>query len=206
VPADALVCDISVEPEVRATVARIAQILEGRVDVLVNNAGWNGRAQLVRDMSLEAWNRTLSINLTGTMLVTREVIPLMVARGAGRIVNIASNVARRGLPLRADYVCSKWALLGLTETLALELVSHGIRVNAVCPGPVEGERIEKILEMHAEIEGVDVGTMRRSWEAVPMGRFVTAEEVAAVALFLASDMSSAMTGQAISVTGGFLMT
>ncbi len=115
------------------------------IDVLLNNAGTNGRVHLVREMDLTDWEQTLSINLTGTMLVTREAIPYLVASGSGRVVNVASNVARRGLPRRADYVASKWALLGLTQTLALELVDDGIRVNAICPGPVEGDRIEQIL-------------------------------------------------------------
>jgi NAD(P)-dependent dehydrogenase (short-subunit alcohol dehydrogenase family) len=204
--ADAVRCDISIEEQVRDAVRRAGELFGGRVDVLVNNAGWNGRVQLVRDMPLDAWNTTIGINLTGTMLITREVIPMMAAHGSGAIINIASNVARRGLPLRADYVCSKWALLGLTQTLALELVDDGIRVNAVCPGPIEGDRIEQIMQMHAEAQGVDIESVRRAWEAVPMGRFVRAEEVAAVALFLASEASSAMTGQAINVTGGFIMT
>jgi NAD(P)-dependent dehydrogenase (short-subunit alcohol dehydrogenase family) len=204
--ADAFRCDISQETQVVETMKEVGALLGGHVDVLVNNAGTNGRVHLVRDMDLSDWSETLGINLTGTMLVTRESIPYLVKSGSGRIVNIASNVARRGLPLRGDYVASKWALLGLTQTLALELVDDGIRVNAICPGPVEGDRIEQILRMHAEAEGVDVPTMRAAWEDVPMGRFVTADEVAAVALFLASDASSAMTGQALNVTGGFLMT
>lgn len=203
---DALRCDISQEAQVVDTMARAASLLGGRIDVLLNNAGTNGRVHLVREMDLTEWEQTLSINLTGTMLVTREAIPYLVASGSGRIVNVASNVARRGLPRRADYVASKWALLGLTQTLALELVDDGIRVNAICPGPVEGDRIEQILQMHAEAEGVEVESMRAAWENVPMGQFVTADEVAQVALFLASDASSAMTGQALNVTGGFLMT
>jgi NAD(P)-dependent dehydrogenase (short-subunit alcohol dehydrogenase family) len=204
--ADGLTCDISDERQVVPAIRAVAHMLDGRIDVLVNNAGFNGHAQLVRDMPLQAWNRTLGINLTGTMLVTREVIPHMIERRAGRIVNIASNVARRGLPYRADYVCSKWALLGLTQTLALELADHGIRVNAVCPGPIEGERIEQLVRMHAEAEGVDFGEMHQAWEQVPMRRFMRPSEVASVVLFLASDASSAMTGQALNVTGGFIMT
>ena len=148
--ADGVVSDIANEDQVRSAVGRVTEMLEGRIDILINNAGFNGKAQLVKDMKLDDWNYTIGVNLTGTMLVTREVIPHMIARGSGRIVNIASNVARRGLPWRADYVCSKWALLGLTQTLALELADHGIRVNAVCPGPIQGERIEQLVRMHAD--------------------------------------------------------
>ena len=204
--ADGLTCDIAQEAEVKQAIGDAAKILDGKIDILINNAGFNGKAHLVQDMNLDDWNYTLSINLTGTMLVTREVSAHMIAKKSGRIVNVASNVSRRGLPFRADYVASKWALLGLTQTLALELVGHGIRVNAVCPGPIEGERIEQLVRMHSEAEGVDFDAMHKAWEDVPMKRFMRPEEVANVVKFLCSDESSAMTGQALNITGGFIMT
>ncbi|MDR5794934.1 SDR family NAD(P)-dependent oxidoreductase [Caballeronia sp. LZ008] len=200
-------CDVRDEHAVEEGVSAAARFFDGRVDVLVNNAGFNGHYNLVKDMPLAQWRETLDINLTGTMLVTRAVLPLMIAAKRGTIVTTASNVARRGLPLRADYVCSKWALLGLTQTLALENAEHGIRVNAVCPGPVEGDRIEDVMAHHAQKEGKSIAQVRREWEsAAPMNRFVTPQEVANTMLFLASPDSSAMTGQALNVTGGFLMT
>jgi NAD(P)-dependent dehydrogenase (short-subunit alcohol dehydrogenase family) len=205
--AEYLACDVSDEDSVKAFAAQARERCGGRIDILVNNAGINGAAQLVRDMPLAAWEKTLSVNLTGMMLVTREIVPTMVAGGGGRIVNVASNVARRGLPFRADYVASKWGVLGLTQTLALELVEHGIRVNAVCPGPVEGDRIEQVMGMHASAEGRTAADVRRAWaEEAPMRRLIDADEVAAVVRFLVSDESSAMTGQALNVTGGFVMT
>jgi 2-hydroxycyclohexanecarboxyl-CoA dehydrogenase len=157
-------------------------------------------------MPLAHWRETIEINLTGTMLVTRTVLPFMLDRKAGAIVTTASNVARRGLPYRADYVCSKWAILGFTQTLALEVASQNIRVNAVCPGPIEGDRIEDVMGRHAEVEGKSIAEVRREWEASPMNRFVEPQEVASVMLFLCSSEASAMTGQAINVTGGFIMT
>ena len=156
--------------------------------MLVNNAGFNGHYSLIKDMPLAHWRETIEINLTGTMLVTRTVLPFMLDRKAGAIVTTASNVARRGLPYRADYVCSKWAILGFTQTLALEVASHNIRVNAVCPGPIEGDRIEDVMAHHAEIEGKSVAEVRREWEATPMNRFVEPQEVAAAMLFLCSSM------------------
>jgi NAD(P)-dependent dehydrogenase (short-subunit alcohol dehydrogenase family) len=202
-----LPCDVSDEEAVVAFGEQARDWARGRVDILVNNAGINGNTQLVLDMPLASWETTLRVNLTGTMLVTREIAPIMVEGGGGRIVNVASNVARRGLPFRADYVASKWAVLGLTQTLALELVQHGIRVNAVCPGPVEGDRIEQVMQAHATAEGRTQAEVKRAWaEEAPMKRLIEPEEVAAVVRFLVSDESSAMTGQALNVTGGFIMT
>jgi NAD(P)-dependent dehydrogenase (short-subunit alcohol dehydrogenase family) len=203
--ADQVTCDVASEASVAAAVGSAVELLSGRVDVLVNNAGVNGQYHQVESMPLDGWDQTLRINLTGTMLVTRALIPMLTQRG-GAIVNVSSNVAKRGLPFRADYVASKWAILGLTQTLALELADKGVRVNAVCPGPVEGSRIEQVLQSHAEAEGLSVEVMRRNWEAeAPLKRFVLPEEVAAVVTFLAGPDSSAMTGQAINVTGGLVM-
>jgi NAD(P)-dependent dehydrogenase (short-subunit alcohol dehydrogenase family) len=199
--------DIRDEGQVNAAIKGAAEFFGDRIDVLINNAGFNGHYNLVQDMSVEHFKDTLEINLVGTMLVTKAVIPYMIARKGGSIGTTASNVARRGLPYRADYVCAKWAILGLNQTLALELAPHNIRVNAVCPGPIEGDRIEDVLQRQATIEGKSTAQMRTEWEnAAPMKRFVTPEEVTATLMFITSDAASAMTGQALNVTGGFLMT
>jgi NAD(P)-dependent dehydrogenase (short-subunit alcohol dehydrogenase family) len=200
-------CDVRDETAVAAALQSAAEFFDKRVDALINNAGFNGHYSLVKDMPLAHWQHTLDVNLTGTMLVTRAVLPLMIAARSGSIVTTASNVARRGLPYRADYVCSKWALLGLTQTLALENAPYNIRVNAVCPGPIEGARIEDVMAHHADVEGKSIAEVRKAWEdAAPMKRFVRPEEVAGAMLFLCSDEASAMTGQALNITGGFLMT
>lgn len=202
---DFLLCDISEEEQIKEMAIAVGEKFGGKVDILMNNAGFNGKVSLVKDMKLSDWEYTLRVNITGTMLVCRELIPFIINSGGGKIVNMSSNVGKRGLPLRSDYVCSKWALLGFTQTLALELVDDNIRVNAVCPGPIEGDRIKQIVEMHAEVEGVSVEEMHKAWEQVPLKRFVTAREVTDVVLFLSSEESSAMTGQALNITGGFLM-
>ena len=199
--------DIRYAEQVKTAVTAAATFLGGRIDVLINNAGFNGHYNLIQNMKLEHWVETLQINLTGTMLVTQAVIPYMIAQKSGAIGTTASNVARRGLPYRGDYVCAKWALLGLTQTLALELAPHKIRVNAVCPGPIEGDRIEDVMMRQAAIEGKTIPQIRTEWEnAAPMKRFVTPEEVSSALMFVCSDAASAMTGQALNVTGGFLMT
>lgn len=203
--AEFIPCDLRNEDDVIRMGKAVGERFNGKIDVLVNNAGFNGKTSLVKDMKLADWKYTMDINLTGTMLVTREIIPYMIRNKQGKIVNIASNVAKRGLPLRSDYVSSKWALLGLTQTLALELVDSNIRVNAVCPGPVEVESISQLLERHANSEGKSLEQIRKEWEGVPMKRFIKPEEVADVVKFLSSESSSAMTGQSINVTGGFIM-
>lgn len=198
--------DITDERAVRRAVDEAADRMDGGLDVLVNNAGFNGFYSLIGDFPTEHFRRTYEINLVGTLNVTKAVLPLLKRDAGSAVVNVASNVAKRGLPYRADYVCSKWALLGFTQTLALELAPIGIRVNAVCPGPVEGNRIDEIVESQARIEGRPPAEVRRAWaEAAPMRRFIEPGEAAAVILFLASEGSSAMTGQALNVTGGFLM-
>ena len=196
--------DVRDEAAVGSAVAEAAEQLGGGLSVLINNAGFNGHYALARDMPLASFRETIEINLTGTLSVTQRALPHM---GRGTAIGmVASNVAKRGLPYRADYVSSKWALLGLTQTLALELAGEGIRVNAVCPGPIEGDRINQIMVSHAEIEGKSVAEMRAEWAAAaPMNRFVEPDEVASTLLFLCSDEASAMTGQALNVTGGFLM-
>ena len=199
-------CDLTNEDEVVAMAREAVKDFEGKIDILINNGGMNGYYQYVKDARLSDWQHTMQVNLFGTILVTREIIPAMTTYAGGRIVNIASNAAKRGLAVRGDDVCSKWALLGLTQTLALELAPHNVRVNAVCPGPIEGDRIEQVMERHAEMEGRSKADVRREWEmSAPMKRFVRPEEVASAVVFLCSVESSAMTGQALNVTGGFLM-
>lgn len=176
------------------------------LDVLVNNASIGGPVLPARKMDLEGWEKTLAVNLTGAMLCCKAALKVMLPRNRGNIVNVASNVGKRGLPLRSPYVVSKWGMLGLTQTLALELAQEGIRVNAVCPGPIEGERVEGYIRRQAEGLGISMEDVREEWlSAIPMGRMVSPEEVAEVVLFLASDRTSAMTGQAINVTAGMMM-
>jgi len=200
------ICDISVEQDVVNMANKAADYFGGRIDILINNAGFNGKANLIKDMKLSNWQYTLNVNLTGTMMVTREIIPYMIKQKAGVIMNMSSNTGKRGLPYRGDYVCSKWALLGLTQTLALELAPYGIRVNAICPGPIEGERIEQLVEMHAQAEHYSFEEMHEMWKDVPMKRFAKPEEIADVVKFLCSGESSVLTGQALNASCGLIMT
>ena len=198
--------DIGEEADVRDMMQRLDRAWGG-LDILVNNASVIGQVGPVSQTDLRQWNDCLRINLTGTMLCCREAIPRMIQRGGGNIVNVSSNVGRRGYPNRAPYVCSKWAMHGLTQTLALELAEHHIRVNAICPGPVMTDRLDGSMKQMAASYGVTTEDIQQQWVAQsPMKRFATEEECAKVTLFLACDDSSAMTGQALNVTAGMMMT
>jgi NAD(P)-dependent dehydrogenase (short-subunit alcohol dehydrogenase family) len=202
-----IICNLLNENEIISMVRNAATLFNGIIDILINNAGVGGKAQLVENMILTDWNQTLGVDLTGAMLVAKEVIPYMKSKHSGCIVFTSSNVGRRGLPYRADYVCSKWAIIGLTQTLALEVVDFNIRVNAVCPGPVTGELINEVVDFHAKSENRLAEEIHMEWaNSAPMKRYITPEEVVKVMKFLCSDDSSAMTGQALNVTGGFIMT
>jgi NAD(P)-dependent dehydrogenase (short-subunit alcohol dehydrogenase family) len=178
----------------------------GRIDILVNNAGLFGVTKSTVDMTLPEWNEVIDSNLTGTWLATRAVLPIMIKQKAGNIINISSTVGRRGYTLRGHYAAAKWAVIGLTQTWAVEWGKAGIRVNCVCPGAVEGERIERAIKARMETLGITYERAKQGLTAgSPMGRMVTEEEVARAVLFLASDASIGLTGQSINVDVGAVM-
>lgn len=178
----------------------------GRIDILVNNAGLFGVTKQTTDMTLAEWNEVIESNLTGTWLMTRAVLPTMVKQQSGNIINIGSTAGRRGYTLRAHYSAAKWAIIGLTQTWAVEWGKAGIRVNCVCPGAVQGERIERAIKARMETLGITYERAKQGLTAgSPMGRMVTEEEVARVVLFAASDRSAGMTGQSLNVDVGAVM-
>jgi NAD(P)-dependent dehydrogenase (short-subunit alcohol dehydrogenase family) len=178
----------------------------GRIDILVNNAGLFGVTKATTDMSLAEWNEVVESNLTGTWLMTRAVLPVMVKQQSGNIINIGSTAGRRGYTLRAHYSAAKWAIIGLTQTWAVEWGKAGIRVNCVCPGAVQGERIERAIKARMETLGTTYERAKQGLTAgSPMGRMVSEEEVARAVLFVASDLSAGMTGQSINVDVGAVM-
>ena len=150
----AVVTDQAVPEQVRRMVDRTLERF-GRVDVLVNNAGTGGPALSVADMDLEAWNQTLAINLTGAMLCTKYILKDdMIPRKSGNIINISSVSGRMGHANRSPYSASKWGLISLTQSLALEVGKYGIRVNCISPGPVVGERIEWAMRQVSRNQGI----------------------------------------------------
>jgi len=174
----------------------------GRLDVLVNNAGIPGPVVNLEEISTEDWDRTIAVDINGQFYVTRLAVPIMKQAGSGSIINISSSAGLFGCPKRAPYVASKWAIIGVTKTLAMELGPWGIRVNAICPGSVEGSRIEGVIERDACNRDCSPEEIRRIYQCqISLRRFVTADEVANMAVFLASDMGGSISGQAIGVDG-----
>ncbi len=178
----------------------------GRVDILVNNAGVAGPTARLTEISLKQWQEVIDINLTGCWLAARAVLPAMARQGGGHIVNVSSLAGREAYQMRSPYAASKWAMIGLTQTLAVEWGRNGIRVNAICPGPVAGPRIEEVIKARAKAMGLDEEQVRRSIVGrSALNRMVTEEECARVALFLVGADSAAVTGQTINVDGGIAM-
>ncbi|MEA4884005.1 MAG: SDR family NAD(P)-dependent oxidoreductase [Clostridia bacterium] len=197
-----LTCDVADEQSVTAMVQAALSSL-GKVDILVNNVGLRGPIANVVDMDLRGWNETIAANLTGTMICSRAVLRNMIPRRTGSIISISSDLGRQGCPTRSPYVCTKWAQIALTQTLAREVAEYKIRVNCVCPGTVEGERIDNLVEVESKRLGISPDAYRKGLEAAAaMNRLVTAEEVAAAVIFLASDEASAITGQSLNVCAG----
>lgn len=198
-----VVVDVSQEDRVR-TLADLALDTLGRIDILVNNAAIIGPTAPVAQVPRADWDEVLAVNLTGALLCCQGVLPGMIARRSGKIVNIASVAGKIAYPLRSPYAVSKWGLIGLTLTLAKEVGEHNIQVNAVCPGPVAGERMRQVIEQRAAELGQPPEQVERDYlERLALKRMVRAEDVAALVAFLASPEADNITGQALDVSAGF---
>jgi sorbitol-6-phosphate 2-dehydrogenase len=195
--------DVTSEEDVAALFRRTEAEL-GPVGLLVANAGILKSGETA-DFPLDAWRRVLDINLTGYFLCAREAARVMVPRRRGVILQINSKSGKKGSFRNAAYAASKFGGIGLTQSLALELAPHGIRVNSVCPGNLLDSPLwqDSLYEQYAKRWNLSVEEVRRKYEEqVPLGRGCTYDDVAGVVLFLASDAAAYMTGQAINVTGG----
>ena len=174
----------------------------GGLDVLVNNAGIAGPTAPVEDVSPDEWDRTMAININGQFYCARRAIPLIKAAGGGCILNMSSSAGILGYPMRSPYAASKWAVIGLTKTMAMELGEFGIRVNAICPNAVEGPRMDAVIAAEAQAKGIsEKEVYARLVMGTSMRTFVSTDDVVNMMLFLCSEAGSKISGQALSIDG-----
>ncbi len=178
----------------------------GKVDVLVNNSGIGGPSGPMWELDLDEWRRTFAVNVDGVFLVSRAMMPQMIERCAGSVINIGSITGKRPLWGRTPYAATKAALIGLTRTLAEEAGPHGVRVNLISPGFVAGPRLDWVIRAQAEGRGITEAEARAEMEAeAALLRLTQPEDVARAALFLASDDSTGITGADLNVNSGAVM-
>jgi NAD(P)-dependent dehydrogenase (short-subunit alcohol dehydrogenase family) len=174
----------------------------GGLDVLVNNAGIAGPTGKVEDIKVEDWDRCIAIDLSGMFYCTRKAMPMIKAAGGGSIVNLSSAAGRHGFPQRSPYCAAKWGVVGFTKALAVEAGPDKVRVNAILPGIVEGERIERVIAAKAKATGVSHEDFRKTFlETTSLHSTVTAQDIANMALFVSTEPGSRITGQALAVDG-----
>ena len=174
----------------------------GGLDVLINNAGVAGPTLAVEEIAPEDWTRTMAVNITGQFLCARREVPLLKKRGGGSIINLSSVAGRFGYPLRTPYAASKWAVVGFTKSLAIELGPHKIRVNAIQPGLVSNQRAQGVIRDKAHALNVSDEEMEQVYlNKISLREFVTEADIAQMMLFLASEAGRNISGQAISICG-----
>lgn len=199
----AMPCDVSDQAQVRTLFSEASKVT-GRIDVLLNNAGGPGPIAPVSEVDMAEWIACMNINLVGAMYCLQEAARVMSAQESGSIINMSSLMGIQGYPGRSAYVASKFALIGITETMARELGPKGVRVNALMPGAVSGDNMDRILARRAAAEVRDAEEIEREnyTDVAALKRWVAPEEVARAALFYASDLSSAITGDKMKVDCG----
>ena len=198
-----IVCDVSKFEDVQALFVK-AQSISGNVDILVNNAGIPGPVSPIAEVNIDQWRLCAEINLFGAMYCMREAARIMCAQKSGSIINMSSLMGIQGYPMRSAYTATKFALVGMTEAVAREVGPDNVRVNALLPGAVSGENMDRILARRAEAEGKPAEDIEREnyTDVAALKRWVAPEEVAKAALFYASDASSAVTGDKMKVDCG----
>jgi NAD(P)-dependent dehydrogenase (short-subunit alcohol dehydrogenase family) len=201
----AFVADVSQEQEVQEMVDSALHEF-GALNILVNNAGVVGPTAPITNVSRADWDHTFAVNLTSAFLCARAVLPGMIERRSGKIINISSVAGRMAYALRAPYAASKWGMIGLSRTLAQEVGTHNIQVNAILPGPTAGERMQIVIDHRAHELGLSSVEVEKQYvEDTALKRMVDPAHVAAMVVFLASNAGDSITGQAIEVTAGLAL-
>lgn len=197
-----MTCDVSVPEQVDAFVARAVGDLGG-LDFVINNAGIAGPAAPIESISTEDWRRTLTVNVDGQFFVARATVPHLKANGGGAMVCMASVAGKYAFALRTPYAASKAAVISLARSLSAELGPHKIRVNAIAPGVVSGERIERVFTDRAKTKGISYKEMEAiALRAVSLKTMVDPKEIAALVMYLCAPTGRAITGQVMSICGG----
>jgi NAD(P)-dependent dehydrogenase (short-subunit alcohol dehydrogenase family) len=201
--ATAITADVSCEADVKHLFGEAERRFDG-IDVLVNNAGVTGPVASAEQMDLAAWDETMAVNVRGVILCIKYAVPCLRRRGGGSIINMSSLMGLRGYPMRSAYTATKFAVIGITEAVAHEVGADRIRVNALCPGAVNGELMQRVIAARTAAENRPAEDIIRTnyTDKAALRRWVEPEEVAAAALFLASDASAAITAERVRIDAG----
>ena len=201
----ATLADVSKLSDVDQLFADVTKHLGG-LDCLINTAGIAGPTGKVEDIAVNEWDRCIAVDLNAMFYCTRLAVPLIKAAGGGSVINLSSAAGRLAFPFRTPYSAAKWGVVGFSKSLSMEVGPDNIRVNAIQPGVVEGERIDRVIDAKAKALGISFEEQKKiSLERVSMHRMVSPYDIANMALYLASDIGRNITGQAISVCAGVEM-
>ena len=194
-------CDVTNKAQVTEMVAETINTF-GTVDILVNNAGIVAFVPII-EMEEETWDKTMTVNVKSTFLCSQAVLPHMIEKRYGRIINMSSQAGKQGSALTSAYAASKHAVIGFTQSLAKEAGAYGITANAICPGSAQTEMLDRYFAAKSKLAGHDIQEYKSSFiSSIPLKRLATSEEVANAALFLASDEAAYITGIGLNVAGG----
>lgn len=195
------ICNVS-DPEQVTELFEDSDRTLGGLDILINGAGIGGPAGTVDKLGVEEWNQTIAVNLNGTFYCSRLAVPRIKEAGQGSIINFSSTAGFLAYAMRSPYAAAKWGIIGFTKSLALELGQDNIRVNAVCPGVVEGERMDRVIQKEATFKRISEEEVRKNYtKGNALRTFVSPEDIAFEIIFLCSDHGSKITGQALAVDG-----
>ena len=193
--------DVSNEEQVTLLFEELKEQFGG-INCLINNAGISGPSAKLEDTNFEEWQNTLNVNLNGLFLCTKSSIPLFRSAGGGSIINIGSTSSFLGTPLRSSYSATKWGLIGLTKTWAMEYGMENIRINTICPGSVNGERIEQVIDRESKYRNVTSEEIKTTYlSQTSMQVFIDADEITGMVVYLLSPLASKITGQMLVIDG-----
>ena len=196
-----LKADVSNEEEVLSAFDAIKDYF-GEINALINNAGIAGPSSKLEDTNFNDWQNTLNVNLNGTFLSAKSAIPLLRSAGGGSIINMGSTSSFMGTPFRSSYSATKWGLIGLTKTWAMEYGKENIRINTICPSSVNGERIDQVIDREAKYRNVTPEEIKAVYlSQTSMKSFIDAEEIAGMIVYLLSPLARKITGQMLAIDG-----